>query len=61
MVAIRDIPAEQEITAMYGSAGYYDRECGCKVCSKKDPRDLSPLRAKYQNRQPREQDGEPLA
>jgi hypothetical protein len=51
MVAIKDIPAEQEITVMYGSGGYYDKECGCKECVKKDPRDLSPLKAKYKNRQ----------
>jgi hypothetical protein len=52
MVAIKDIPAEQEITVMYDSAGYYDEERGCEVCEKRDPRNLSPLRAKYKNRQP---------
>jgi hypothetical protein len=59
MVAIKDIPAEQEITVMYASGGYYDKECGCKVCSKKDPRNLSPLRAKYRIRESRDsvQDG----
>lgn len=50
MVAIKDIPAEQEITVMYDSGGYYDKDCGCEVCTEKNPRDLSPLRAKYKNR-----------
>ena len=60
MIAIEEIPAEQEITVMYDSGGYYNKGCGCEVCAKKDPRDLSPLKAKYKNRQSREQNGEPL-
>jgi hypothetical protein len=58
MVAIDNIQAEQEITVMYDSGGYYNKGCGCEVCAKKDPRDLSPLRAKYKNRQSREPSGD---
>ena len=58
MVAIRDIPAEQEITVMYGSSGYYDKGCGCEVCAKTNPRDLSPLKPRNKFRQPTEQNGE---
>ena len=58
MVAIKDIAAQEEITVMYGSAGYYEKECGCEVCEKKDPRDLSGLKDLYRRKRQRVEDEE---
>jgi len=58
MVAIKDIAAQEEITVMYGSAGYYEKECRCEVCEKKDPRDLSGLKQFFRNKRQRVEVGE---
>lgn len=58
MVAIKDIAAQEEITVRYGSEGYYEKECRCEVCEKKDPRDLSGLKDLYRRKRQRTDDGE---